>query len=164
MMKMLRPLVILLLMLLVVPAADARRRRTGPAKLRREAAEATTAATLPQIYDTIVPAAGLISCAGYDKPNSATRETFFITNADTLDLECVNLTLEYFDMKGRQLHSATHSVSVELPAGQTRSVSVPSWDRNNAFHYFRSAAPKRRRSTPYSVKARVNYLLRLRAE
>mgnify|MGYP002747473240 CR=1 FL=1 len=150
-----RFLPLLIMFALALPAV-ARRTKSGPGRLSREAVAAEA------VYDTIVPAAGLIRCSGYDKPNRATRETFFLTNTDSLDVDAVNLTLDYFDSKGRQLHSATHTVRLTIPAGATRSVSVRSWDRNNAFHYVRSGAPKRRASTPFSVKARVNYLLRLR--
>lgn len=146
--------------LLVLTAAlplAARRQKTGPARLHK--APAPT-----ERYDTIVPpASGAIRCSGYDKPNGATREMFFLSNLmpDSLDVDGVNVTFDYYDMKGRQLHSATHTLRVNLPAGQTRNVGVRSWDRNNAFHYFRSQAPQRRASTPYRVTSRVNYVLRL---
>ena len=150
-----------LLLLLVLAAGvaaycPARKMKSGPSRLRRP-----TSAV--ELFDTIVPPRGLIACSGYDKPNGATRETFFLTNNDSIDAEAVNLTIEYYDMKGRLLHSATHTVRTTIPAGETRNVGVGSWDRNNSFHYFRSAAPKRRASTPYGVKARVNDILRLRS-
>lgn len=150
-----RQLFLLIMAAVAAMPLAARRTKSGPGRLHREVA-------VEAVYDTIVPAAGLIRCSGYDKPNRATRETFFLTNTDSLDVDAVNLTLDYFDSKGRQLHSATHTVRLTIPAGATRSVSVRSWDRNNAFHYVRSGAPKRRASTPFSVKARVNYILRLR--
>lgn len=148
-------LVLLLMAAVALPDVCARKVRSGPAKLRRNAAPV-------ERYDTVVDVASTLACSGYDKPNGATRETFFITNTDTLCVDAVNLTLDYFDMKGRKLHSATHTVRVELPPGQTRNVSVRSWDINNAFHYFRSQAPKRRASTPFGVKARINYGLRVK--
>lgn len=152
-----RLLLLLVLAAVAVAYCPARKVKSGPSRLRRPAA------AVEQLFDTIVPPRGLIACSGYDKPNGATRETFFLTNNDSVDAEAVNLTLAYYDMKGRQLHSATHTVRTTIPAGATRNVGVGSWDRNNSFHYFRSPAPKRRASTPYGVKARVNYILRLRS-
>lgn len=136
---------------------SARKQTVGPVRLTRPV-------VVEARYDTIVPADGAIKCAGYDKPNRATRETFFITNSmpDSLAVDAVCLTLDYFDSDGRQLHSATHTVSVNIPAGETRNVSVPSWDRNNSFHYYLSPAPARRASTPYSVRSRIAYVLRRR--
>lgn len=148
-------LMFILLATLVVFSAGAKRQKTGPGKLARE-----QSAEPVIVYDTIRP--GMVRCSGYDKPNSATRETFFITNLDSVDIAGVGLVFEYSDTQGRQLHRVAHTILADIPAGQTRSLSVPSWDRNNAFHYFRSNAPQRRRSTPYQVTSRVDYVLRRR--
>lgn len=140
-----------MLLVAALPCA-AKKQSIGPTRLKKTPA-------VEILYDTIYPAEGTIICSGYDKPNRATRETFFITNGTADSIEAVNLTFDYFDMNGRQLHSATHTVRVQLPAGQTRNVAVSSWDRNNAFHYMLSPAPTRRASTPYRVSSRVNFLL-----
>lgn len=151
-----RILPLLICLLAVLPLA-ARKQSVGPAKLRKTSAPEA-------LYDTIYPTEGEIRCAGYDKPNRATRETFFLTNntADSIDADAICITFEYLDLKNRQLHSVTHTVIIDLPHAQTRNVSIPSWDRNNAFHYELSTAPARRASTPYRVRSRVNYLLRRR--
>lgn len=149
-------LIFIAVAVLVSLPAVARRHKTGPAKLTRQ----LDADSAEQLYDTIRPAH--IRCSGYDKPNSATRETFFVTNLDSVDIAGVGLEFEYFDTNDRQLHRAAHSVMTEIPAGETRVVSVPSWDRNNSFHYYLSQSPARRRSTPYKVKSRVDYVLRRR--
>ncbi len=144
-------LIILLTLVLSLPVA-ARRQVVGPTKLKKTA-------PVEALYDTIVPAKGEIVCAGYDKPNRATRETFFITNNTADTLQGINLTFEYSDLKGRQLHSASHTIKTALVPGETRNVSISSWDRNNSFHYYLSPAPKRRPSTPYRVSSRINFLL-----
>lgn len=143
---------IILLTIVLSLSATARNQVVGPSKLKK-------AAQTEAMYDTIVPVKGEIVCAGYDKPNRATRETFFITNNRADTLQGLNLTFEYSDLKGRQLHSATHTIKTTIAPCETRSVSVSSWDRNNAFHYYRSSAPKRRASTPYRVSSGVNFLL-----
>lgn len=148
-------LIFILLAVAVALSAGAKRQKTGPTKLARNA-NAGYAVT----YDTIRP--GAVRCSGYDKPNSAVRETFFVTNLDSVDIAGLGLEMEYFDVQDRQLHQASLSIMVNIPAGQTRSVSIPSWDRSHAFHYYLSNPPQRRRSTPYKVKSRVNYVLRSR--
>lgn len=151
-MKRLIPFICLLLTALPL---GAKKQASGPTRLKKQA-------QTEEIFDTIRPAEGRIRCAGYDKPNRATRETFFLTNAleDSTDIDAVCLTFDYFDMKGRLLHSATHTIRVNLGAGRTLNVSVSSWDRNNAFHYYLSPAPQRRASTPYKVTSRIDYALR----
>lgn len=112
------------------------------------------------VYDTIRPA--MVRFSGYEKPNTALRETFLVTNLDSLDLNGIAVELEYLDMESRQLHRAAHTIKVNIPGGETRMVNVPAWDRNHSFHYFRSPAPQRRQSTPYKVRSNALYVLRLK--
>ncbi len=154
-MKRLLPILALLLIAL---AAGARRQRTGPSQLRPE--------SLPQeeaiVVDTIAVDSGAIRLSGYDKPNSAAYETFFITNLmpDSLAVGGIIVTLTYLDMSGRQLHERVATVMTDIPPGQTRAARIPTWDLNRAFHYFRSSPPQRRISTRYQVRARVTHILR----
>lgn len=140
--------------------AAARRQQTGPQRLSVPA-EAAVQAPVAAVYDTVACPKGAIVCSGYDKPNSATRETFFVSNrtADSLAVEGMVLTFDYSDMQGRRLHSRCYTLRLHLPAGETRAASMPTWDRNRAFHYFRSEAPRRRRSSPYKVSVRVDSLI-----
>lgn len=134
-------------------AAGAKKIHSGPSKV-------TVAAPVEEA-DTIRTGLEGIVLSGYDKPNQATREAFFVTNrhADSLTVAELNITLTYSDLQGRMLHQATRSIKCHIPAGATRRVEIPSWDRNCSFHYFRSPAPKRRPSTPYRVTSSINYLL-----
>lgn len=139
---------------IALPAA-ARRQRTGPARITAETAAPESVA------DTIIPREGEIRLSGYDKPNSASVETFFISNfmPDSVEIDAANITLTYLTLDGRMLHEATHTVSVTVPPGLTRSAHVATWDRNRSFHYYRSQAPSRRQSTPFKVQSRVNYVI-----
>lgn len=110
-------------------------------------------------YDTVRSAH--LRFAGYDKPNAAQRETFFVTNLDSVAIDGFAVELEYFDAADRQLHKRTAVVNENIPGGETRSVAVPTWDCNHAFHYFRSPRPPRRQSAPYSVTIKPLYALRL---
>ncbi len=143
-----------LIVLLIVAGMSAKRQRTGPARL-------VSVEEPAQAPDTIVPPDSTLIFSGYDKPNSASRETFFVTNQmpDSATVLELNVTLSYFDMQGRMLHRAAHSVKAVIPPGQTRNVSVPAWDRNHAFHYYKSNPPSRRPSTPFRVSSCLNYVI-----
>lgn len=126
-------------------------------KLKRAKAASDTVVT----GDTITASTASISLAGYDKPNSATRETFFVTNnlrGDSL-LLWFEVELTYTDMAGRMLHKRVVAKSCSIPSGETRLIEVSSWDRNNNFHYHRSTPPLRRASSPYRVASRPLRLL-----
>lgn len=151
-MKRLLPLLILLAAFTAYP----RKQRTGPGRI-------SPIPTAPAMcIDTIAADSASLRLSGYDKPNQAAFETFFVTNltSDSTNLDGFVVTLTYFDSQGRQLHRRTEPVNVDLPAGETRSVRIATWDVNRAFHYYRSPAPVRRPSTPYSVKAQVISLLK----
>lgn len=120
-----------------------------------------TQATVATAADTIFPPAdSLVSLSGYDKPLRSRRETFFVTNTSPQRISAVNITLEYIDSSGRQLHSRTITIPVDIPAGETRKVDTPSWDTQLTFYY--SESPPARVTTrcyPYSVTSRINYIL-----
>lgn len=148
---------------LAVFGAEARNIRTGPGRLVRDvAADRVSESAGRGGYDTIVPRREReVILRGYDKPNAAVRESFFAVNntADSLTLGGMEIELTYIAMDGRMLHRVTRWVPCDIPPGQTRSLSIPTWDINHAFHYYLTPAPKRKPSEPYRVKSR---LLRLR--
>lgn len=148
----------LLLILLTVCACEAKKVRTGPARTPRSRVEATE----PQKADTIfAPDAAAVRLSGYDKKLRATRESFFVTNSllDSVAIIELHVVFEYSDMSGRQLHSEERRVKCHIPHGETRRLDVTSWDRQQSFYYFRSAAPKRSQATPYQVKSIVKSVL-----
>lgn len=147
--------VLLFACLFLALSLSAKRQRTGPARLLPE----TTAVQL--CYDTIVPPEGSVVFAGFDKPNNANKETFFVTNniPDSVEIISLNVKLTYTTSDGKMLHSASHLIKSIIPPGETRSVAIPAWDRNHSFHYFRSAAPARRASTPFHVTSALNFVV-----
>ena len=89
-----------------------------------------------------------VSFAGYDKPATSTKETIFITNRT---LRAVNVSINYLDANGRQLHSRTVTLEVEIPAGQTRMATFKSWDTQGSFRY--AVSRKSRKETYiYTIK------------
>jgi hypothetical protein len=84
-----------------------------------------------------------ISFSGYDKPQSSTTESFFITNHTDRVLTGVTLYIDYRDKADRQLHKQFLKLSCEIPPGETRQATLKSWDTQRSFYYEKSAASKR---------------------
>lgn len=92
-----------------------------------------------------------VSFAGYDKPATSTKETIFITNGTDRTLRAVNVSIDYLDANGRQLHSRTVTLEVEIPGGQTRMATFKSWDTQGSFRY--AGSRKSRKETYiYTIK------------
>ena len=150
-----RTLQLLLIFLLALPAS-ARRQRTQTSGRLKPVTNA--AAELGSV--AVVPDSDAVVLSGYDKTNAATCESFFVTNAsDTLTLLRLYLTFDYYDMAGRQLHSRSESVSCLIPAGDTRQLTITSWDRQHSFHYYLSRSPQRKASEPFRVTSHVDSVL-----
>lgn len=115
-----------------------------------------------EVFDTIdAPRPDAVRFSGYEKTNPSNKETFFVTNNLCGDSTIVafEVTVTYLDSSGRQLHERTETIRCLLPAGETRAVALPSWDSNHAFHYYLSTPPRSRRSSPFSVRSRLNRLI-----
>lgn len=104
--------------------------------------------------DTIVATPNQFRLSGYDKPLRSTSETVFVTNNSDIDIIGLELTTEYYDMQGRMLHKQTRRIAIDLPAGETRKVDYPTWDRQQAF-YFHTSKRGRSAGTPYNVRQSV---------
>lgn len=100
----------------------------------------------------------ILIISGYDKPLTSHYETFFATNKGSTTITTINIKFNYFDNQNRQLHSATRNISCLIPPGETRLISISSWDKQKSFYYFRSAKP-RRQATSYSVTHSINYII-----
>lgn len=111
-------------------------------------------------YEAIAnPEAHLIDINGYDKPLRSRRETFFATNNGAQSVGAIAFTIRYYDNQRRMLHSASHNVKTDIPAGETRQISIPSWDQQFAFYYIRSSVPNGANAvTPYDVTVTIDTL------
>ncbi|MDE6534877.1 MAG: hypothetical protein K2K82_02595 [Muribaculaceae bacterium] len=110
--------------------------------------------TVETVMDTIaLPRTDAVRFSGYEKENRSTRETFFVTNNLGSDstLTAIEVTFTYFTMDGKQLHQRTELIHCLIPPGETRALSISSWDANHAFHYHLSTPPRQRRSAPFRV-------------
>lgn len=151
-----KQLLILLCVCIGIGSAEAKRQKTtmgGRLRVEQSTDNQTETAAPP---DTLVPAAGQVMFSGYDKTLTANKESFFVTNRmDSLAIMEICVEFDYTDMTGRQLHHATHRVRCDIPPGQTRQLTVPAWDKQHAFYYYRSVAPQKRPGTPYKVKSEL---------
>ncbi len=109
-------------------------------------------------YDTIVPDTAKIIVTGYDKSLTSRRESFFVNNLYNRTIKAITITFNYYDLSGRQLHSATNTIECAIPAGETRLLHIPSWDKQLSFYYYLSPRP-RRQSTPFIVTHSVDNIL-----
>lgn len=144
---------LILALSLTAMAQNTTRRNLQPAP---GATSAPTSAAVS--YDTIVgPRAHLLDLNGYDKPLRSRRETFFATNNAQAPVAAIAFTINYFDQQRRMLHSASQRVNVDIPAGETRQVSLKSWDEQQSFYYVHSAVPTRAgQATPYDITITVD--------
>ncbi|MDE6300781.1 MAG: FxLYD domain-containing protein [Muribaculaceae bacterium] len=109
------------------------------------------------LHDTVTaPPADSVSLAGFEKPLRSVRESLFVTNSTSRPVTGVTIELSYYDMHGNLMHRAVREVTVTLPAGETRRVEFPAFDRQQLFYYHRSPLPRgASQATPFDVTARV---------
>lgn len=91
-----------------------------------------------------------IKFTGYDKPVTASKESFHIINASTAPIKKVGIRVTYSDLKDRMLHQREEIVNCNIPAGETRLTAISSWDMQHTFFYYLGPEP-RRVATPYKV-------------
>ncbi len=146
--------IILLISSVALSLSLSARTRTTQSHLKAESAP------MQMIPDTTAksPTAGFsqydISVKGYSKRASDRKETFFITNNTSHRISHVKLRFQYTSMQGEPLHTQEHSVEVNLKPGETRLVSVTSWDTQRLFYYHGGPRP-RKEAMPFQVAYRL---------
>jgi hypothetical protein len=142
---------LLLAAVMVMPPALSARRLSSTQKLKVDKTAATTVTTPPA--DTIAAASSdsMVQFAGYEKTLRSTRETVFLVNRLDCEVERVIFHIIYRDAQGRQLHQARKDLYVGVPAGETRRLDFPSWDKQCTFYYIKSPRP-RTSAIPYDVE------------
>lgn len=112
----------------------------------KPAQELTTSAAIE--VDTIMLDSLVIS--GYEKPLQSNRETLHLTNRTPLSLTSIALRIDYTDFQGRQLHTRTVTLKIDIPAGQTRLLEFKSWDPHHRYYYLHGPRP-RVEAYPYTI-------------
>lgn len=147
----------LMLILLCVNAidADARIRTTRKNLHSTEVPVITLELTddlLPDSLALVDPNA--VSLKGFSKRASESKESFFITNNTSHRMSAVRLLLRYTTMNGEMLTQRTVNVPVNLKPGETKLVSVKSFDVQRLFYYYAGPQP-RKQATPFKVAYRL---------
>lgn len=150
----------LILLIVLFLSAAATAQRTTRKGLRVTKTESVNS------YDTVSVASKQtdgdtpkITLAGYDKPLRSNRETMFVTNLTNNTVKGLRLELNYYDMHGKKLHSRQCDIDCDIPAGETRQISLRSWDTQHSFVYRLSTRPRQADATPYDVVCNIIYYL-----
>lgn len=107
---------------------------------------------LPDSLTQVDPNA--VSLKGFSKRASDSKESFFVTNNTSHRMSAVRLLLRYTTMNGEMLTQRSVTVPVDLKPGETKLVSVKSFDVQRLFYYFAGPQP-RKSATPFKVAFRL---------
>lgn len=140
-------------------------KKPDPQRVGRNASTRTKPLSVTTCDTIMLPPADSITVADYEKTLRSNTESMIISNHTSDDITAVGLDIQYLDMKGRMLHRCTQKVNIPdgIPQGESRMVSVPSFDRQGLFYYHLSPKPKRAtRATPFKVAVTVSYIWTLK--
>ena len=151
------PLVSVLLVVLIISSLDMDARvRTTRKNLRSTEVPVMVLEQaddmLPDSLAQVDPNA--VSLKGYSKRASDSKESFFITNNTSHRMSAVRLLMRYTTMAGEMLMQRTVNVPVNLKPGETKLVSVKSFDVQRLFYYYAGPQP-RKQATPFKVAYRL---------
>ena len=145
-----------LLILLCFSTIDARTRTT-----RKNLNSSEVPVALVEASDALLPDSidleldpNAVSLKGFSKRASDSKESFFITNNTSHRMSAVRLLLRYTTMDGEMLTQRTVTVPVSLKPGETRVVSIKSFDVQRLFYYYAGPKP-RKQATPFKVAFRL---------
>ena len=91
---------------------------------------------------------------GFSKRASDSKESFYLTSRLTHRISSVRLLMRYMTMDGNVLHERRIVVPVDLKPGETKLVSVKTFDVQHLFYYYGGNKP-RKSATPFKVAYRL---------
>ncbi len=145
----------LLLILAYAATMDARTRTT-----RKNLNTTEIPVMLLEASDGLLPdsLAGIdpdaVTLKGFNKRASDNKESFFITNNTSHRMSAVRLLLRYSTMSGEMLTQRAVNVPVSLKPGETKLVSIKSFDIQRLFYFYAGPKP-RKQATPFQVAFRL---------
>jgi hypothetical protein len=150
------PLLMSVMLLLCVSTLDARTRTT-----RKNLKSSEVPVAMVEASDALLPDSidleldpNAVSLKGFSKRASDSKESFFITNNTKHRMSAVRLLLRYSTMNGEMLTQRSVTVPVSLKPGETKLVSVKSFDVQRLFYYYAGPQP-RKQATPFKVAFRL---------
>ena len=146
---------LLLLLYVSTLSLDARTRTTRKNLRSTEVPVAVLEACddlLPDSLATVDPNA--VTLKGFSKRASDSKESFFITNNTAHRMSAVRLLLRYTTVNGELLTQRSVTVPVSLKPGETKLVSIKSFDVQRLFYYYAGPQP-RKQATPFKVAFRL---------
>lgn len=114
--------------------------------------------THESITDTIRDSLSAITIAGFEKAQNSSTESFFVINKSKFFIKGINLSVEYLNLKGYQLHLNTLTIPCDIPPMQTRSLNMKSWDRQHLWYYVGTQGRHNDYCNPFDVHIRINYI------
>ena len=148
-------LAVVILVSAVAMDADARTRTTRKNLRSTEVPIAVVESTDSLLPDSLLQVdAKAVTLKGYSKRASDSKESFFITNNTRHRMSAVRLLLRYTTMQGEMLTQRTVTVPVSLKPGETKLVSIKSFDVQRLFYYYAGPQP-RKSATPFQVAYRL---------
>ena len=144
-----------LLLLLGVSTLDARTRTTRKNLKTLEVPVVALEADdglLPDSLAEVDP--GAVTLKGFGKRASDSKESFFITNNTAHRMSAVRLLLRYTTLSGEMLTQRAVTVPVSLKPGESKLVSIKSFDVQRQFYYYAGPQP-RKQATPFKVAFRL---------
>ena len=150
------PLLLVLAAVMCISTLDARTRTT-----RKNLQSLEVPVAVMQADDALLPDSlgaeidpNAVSLKGYSKRASDSKESFFVTNNTGHRMSAVRLLLRYSTMNGEMLTQRTVTVPVELKPGETKLVSIKSFDVQRLFYFYAGPKP-RKQATPFKVAFRL---------
>lgn len=99
----------------------------------------------------------LIELSGFDKPLNSNYETFFLRNNGSANLLRLWITLDYTSVDNTPLHSRKETVRTDIPADNSRQISIRTFDRQHSFYYYRSRIPRTEQGVaPFKVRITID--------
>ena len=164
-MKLRIPVAAILAAMMILPADDSAARRVKvPAAGKSAAKQKSSAAAKDNSFavdsmaefstDRRVAQCRLsqVTFRGFDKPVESRVETFFVINTAPYRLTRLTVRMDYFGSDGEKMHSRECVIDCDIPAGEQRQVSVPSFDRQQTYRYLHSRVPPRRAASTFTVR------------
>ena len=95
----------------------------------------------------------IVEISGFKKAVASRVESVMLKNLNCCDtINAVVVDIDYRTPKGQQLNRRTVTFNAIIPPGETRHVSVPSWDRQQLFYHVNTPPVKKtQRTTPFTV-------------